>query len=357
MSQSNRISFKGQNIYVGIDVHLKSWSVTILSETSVLKRMSQGADPDALHRFLTSHYPEAEYYSVYEAGFCGFWIHDRLTELGIHSIVVNPADVPTMSSEKLRKTDAVDSKKLAVSLRAKQLKGIYTPDSEALEIRSLIRLKNSITKDMTRQKNRIKSQLRYLGIEIPTEYLEPYSNWSKRFLSWLKQVSMRTPSGRQTLDILIMQFEALRRQKAEMTRKLRLLSHTERFEETLELLMTVPGIGQTTGLALMAEIVDITRFANAEQLAAYVGMIPMCHSSGEHEGVGDITLRKHAILRSNIIEAAWVAIRKDEAMQLCYLNNCKRMVASKAIVKVARKLVNRIYFVLKRPQPYVNAVA
>ena len=200
MEQSNGISFKGQNIYVGIDVHLKRWSVTILSETSVLKRMSQGADPDALHRYLTSHYPEAEYYSVYEAGFCGFWIHDRLTELGVHNIVVNPADVPTMSSEKLRKTDAVDSRKLAVSLRAKQLRGIYTPDSEALEIRSLIRLKNSITKDMTR--------------------------------------------------------------------KLSALSHTERFEETLKLLMTVSGIGQTTGLALMAEIVDVTRFSNAEQLAA-----------------------------------------------------------------------------------------
>lgn len=110
---------------------------------------------------------------MYEAGFCGFWIHDRLTELGIHNIVVNPADVPTLSSEKLRKTDAVDSRKLAVSLQAKQLKGIYTPDSETLEIRSLIRLKNLITKDMTRQKNRIKSQLRCLGIEIPVEYLNP----------------------------------------------------------------------------------------------------------------------------------------------------------------------------------------
>ena len=268
MEQSNRISFKGQNIYVGIDVHLKSWSVTILSETSVLKKMSQGADPDALHKFLTSHYPEAEYYSVYEAGFCGFWIHDRLTELGIHNIVVNPADVPTMSSEKLRKTDAVDSRKLAVSLRAKQLKGIYTPDSESLEIRSLIRLKNSITKDMTRQKNRIKSYLRYLGIEIPAEYLEPYSNWSKRFLNWLKEVEMRTPSGRNSLDILIMQLEALRKQKTEMTRRLRELSHTDRFEATLKLLLSVPGIGPTTGLALMSEIVDITRLSNAEQLAA-----------------------------------------------------------------------------------------
>lgn len=135
------------------------------------------------------------------------------------------------------------------------------------------------------------------------------------------------------------------------------MSQTERFEETPKLLMTVPGIGQTTGLALLAEIVDISRFQNSEQLAAYIGMIPMCHSSGEHEGVGDITLRKHAILRSLVIEAAWVVIRKDEAMQLYFLNNRKRMVPGKAIVKVARKLVNRIYFVLKRHQPYVNGVA
>lgn len=55
---------------------------------------------------------------------------------------------------------------------------------------------------MTRQKNRIKSQLRYLGIEIPAEFLEPHSNWSKRFLNWLKEVEMRTPSGRQTLDTM-----------------------------------------------------------------------------------------------------------------------------------------------------------
>lgn len=213
MEQRNKISFKGQNIYIGLDVHLKSWSVTILSETSVLKKYSQDASPEALHKTLTMSYPDAEYYSVYEAGFCGFWIHDRLTELGIHNIVVNPADVPTMSSEKLRKTDAVDSKKLAVCLRAKQLRGIYTPDAEALEIRSLIRLKNSITKDTTRQKNRIKSQLRYLGIDIPKEYLEPHSNWSKRFIAWLKDVQLKTTSGRQTLDLQIRQLEDLRRQK------------------------------------------------------------------------------------------------------------------------------------------------
>ncbi len=80
-----------------------------------------------MYGFLTRSYPGAEYHSVYEAGFCGFWIHERLTALGIDNIVVNPADVPTKSSEKLRKTDTVDSGKLARSLRANELKGIYTP--------------------------------------------------------------------------------------------------------------------------------------------------------------------------------------------------------------------------------------
>lgn len=357
MEQSNTFSFKGQNIFIGIDVHSKSWSVTILSETSVLKQMRQGPDPEGLHRFLTSHYPEAEYYSVYEAGFCGFWIHDRLTVLGIHNIVVNPADVPTMNSEKLRKTDAVDSKKLAIGLRAKQLKGIYTPDKDAIEIRSLIRLKNSITKDLTRQKNRIKSQLRYLGIDIPEEFARTSANWSKRFVNWIREVELHTPYGRQTLDIQLLQLEDIRKQKAEIMNRLRVLSHQERFEETLKLLMTVPGIGQMTGLSLLAEIIDIARFKSAEQLAAYIGMIPMCHSSGEHDGSGNITLRKHANLRCNVIESAWIAIRSDEALQLCYLNNCKRMPASKAIIKVARKMVNRIYFVLKRHQAYVKATA
>ena len=130
---------------------MKSWSVTVLSETSVLKKFSQNPDPEALYGFLKKSYPEAEYHSVYEAGFCGFWIHERLTALGIDNIVVNPGDVPTKSSEKLRKSDAVDSSKLARSLRANELKGIYTPDSASLEMRSLIRLKNSITKDTTRQ--------------------------------------------------------------------------------------------------------------------------------------------------------------------------------------------------------------
>ena len=342
-----------------------------MSEATQLKRFSQSPDPDALYAHLVRNYPEAEYYSVYEAGFCGFWIHYRLVGLGIHNIVVNPADVPTTTSEKLRKTDAIDSGKLARSLRAGELKGIYVPGSESLEIRSLIRLRDSITKDQTRLKNRIKSHLRYLGTEIPEEFSGPGRCWNRRFVVWLKGAETGTAYGRQTLDFLVRQYEALRGQRLEMLRAVRALSRTERFEKPLENLMTVPGIGQLTGMSLLSEIDDIRRFKRADQLAAFIGMIPMCHSSGissdslpgtyipfsgEREGVGDITVRRSARLRSVLVEASWVAVRQDPALSMAYGSYCKRMAPGKAIIKIARKLVNRIYFVMKRNQPYVKCV-
>ena len=331
--QSNEISFKGQNIYVGIDVHLKSWSVTVLSENSVLKRFVQDPDPGALHKFLTRNYPDAEYHSVYEAGFCGFWIHERLTALGINNIVINPADVPTTAGERIQKTDAVDSAKLARSLRNKELTGIYVPDSTSLEVRSLIRLRSA---------------------EIPVEYCN--RDWPKRFIVWLRELDMKTQSGRQSLDFMLDLLENLRKEKLDMTRALRELSRTEQYEKPLELVMSVPGIGQQVGMALLAEIVDIRRFKSAESLAKYVGLVPMCHGSGEKDGVGDITIRKHAFLRTLIVESSWVAIRQDPALTLAFETYCTRMKPSEAIIKIARKLVNRIYFVMKWQKPYVTSV-
>lgn len=203
LSQRKELNFEGQNIYVGIDVHKKSWSVAVLSESLLLKKFRQDPQPDALHKFLVVNYPGAVYHSVYEAGFCGFWIYYRFTELGFNNIVVNPGDVPTMSKEKLRKTDAVDCHKLARGLRAGDLQGIYVPDAQKLEIRSLIRLRISIVKDSTREKNRIKALLHFYGIRIPEQFDSLQSYWSRRFIKWLQEIELSTEYGRKTLDMHI----------------------------------------------------------------------------------------------------------------------------------------------------------
>ena len=156
---------------------MKSWSVTVLSATSVLKKFSQNPAPEALHGFLTRSLSGSRVSFGVRSGLLR--ILDTRTPDGIGDRQHRGQPRPTYrprAAKKLRKSDAVDSGKLARSLRANELKGIYTPDSVSLEMRSLIRLKNSITKDTTRQKNRIKSQLRCLGIGIPQEFLEPFSN-------------------------------------------------------------------------------------------------------------------------------------------------------------------------------------
>lgn len=355
--QINKLDFKGQNIYVGIDVHLKSWSVAILSENAVLKNFVQDPSPEVLHKFLVKNYPNACYYSVYEAGFCGFWVHEKLTGFGINNIVVNPADVPTMFKEKLQKTDAIDCGKLARGLRSGTLKGIYTPRVETLEIRSLIRVRNSIVKDSTREKNRIKAILHFYGIEIPAQFTQNSTgNWSKSFVAWLRQGKFSTEHGRKALDFYIEKYVHLREVLKQVNRVIRHASRDKAYEESLRLITTIPGIGLTIGMTFLVEIDNIDRFKNTDGLASFIGLVPMCHSSGEKVGVGDITIRRHAMLRCYIIQAAWKAVGQDPAMTLAYEEYRKRMIAQKAIVKIARKLVNRIFYVLKRKQEYVPCI-
>ncbi|MDZ7742428.1 MAG: hypothetical protein U5Q03_13815 [Bacteroidota bacterium] len=98
--QNNKIDFSGQNIYVGIDSHLKSYKVSLYHDDIALKTFSQDPSPDILVKHLRKNYPNANFFCAYEAGYSGFWLQRSLEKLGINCIVVNPADVPTTDKEK-----------------------------------------------------------------------------------------------------------------------------------------------------------------------------------------------------------------------------------------------------------------
>ncbi|VAX25749.1 hypothetical protein MNBD_IGNAVI01-1257, partial [hydrothermal vent metagenome] len=136
MKKNTKLNFAGQKLYVGIDVHKNSWNVTIILNGMQIKRLSMNPEPKELSNYLMKHYPAGEYYSVYEAGFSGFWADRELRSLGINNIVVNPADVPTKSKERRRKTDRIDSGKLARELSVGHLEGIYIPEEKAEALRT-----------------------------------------------------------------------------------------------------------------------------------------------------------------------------------------------------------------------------
>ena len=82
-TQVKKLDFKGQHIFAGIDVHSKSWQVSISAQDIMHKTYNQPPSPETLSKYLRKNFPGANYLCAYEAGFSGFWLHDQLKELGI----------------------------------------------------------------------------------------------------------------------------------------------------------------------------------------------------------------------------------------------------------------------------------
>lgn len=353
-TQTNKLDFKGQNIYTGFDVHLKSWKVTIMTEKLTHKTFSQPPDPNVLHKYLVKNFPGGTYHSAYEAGFCGYWIHNNLKKLGVNSMVVNPADIPTTDKERVQKEDSRDSRKIARSLRSGELRAIHVPSTKTLEDRTLVRTRGMLVKDLARNKNRIKSFLYFHGIEIPESFTN--TRWSKHFINWLENIQMSEQSGKNSLQAIVTASKNLRTSVLEITKQIKQLSQTEGYTEQIALLKTIPGIGLITSMIIMTELETINRFENIDKLCGFIGLIPSTNSSGNNEVVGNVTPRGHTFLRSAIIESAWIAARLDPVLTKSYHDYCRRMEPNKAIIRIARKLVSRIKYVLKNKKTYVCSV-
>ena len=347
--------FSGQNIYVGLDVHDKSWKVNVYSDEFELKSFSQEPDVDQLTRFLQHNYKQANYKLAYEAGFCGYWIQRAFASKGINCSVIHAADVPTSDKERLRKTDKVDSKKIAKGLRNGDLNLVHVPDRELELDRQLLRSRKLLTRDTTRIKNRIKAMLKLQGIAIPPAYKEG-KTWSKKFIEWLKKVDLFTISGNLSMQTQVKELIFLAERKKETDDVIKQLCQSERYGVNAALLQGIPAIGPMTAMILLTEIGDIHRFRRLDELCSYCGIVPNCHSSGEMESVGTLSRRGNSIIKDALIECAWVAVRKDPALLLYYKKQLGQMNAQKAIIKVTRKLLSRIRYVLMNQKEYVIGV-
>lgn len=339
---------------MGLDISKKSWTVTILTEHYEHKTFNQPPVPEVLVRYIHKHFPEANYVCAYEAGLFGFWIYEALKEHGVNCIVVHPADIPTKDKERRNRNDRVDSRKIARNLRNGELIPVYVPTRQNQEDRSLVRMRTQMVKKRTRCKNQIKGLLSFYGIPIPGDLVS--SHWSNRFICWLESLELEYGSGKQALAALLSELRHLRQVICELTREIRQLSGQERYRESVGYLKSVPGIGLTTAMVLLTELGDMNRFKNLDHLASYVGLVPGEDSSGGKEVHTGISRRRNANLRALVIESSWVAVRKDPALLMAFTELCKRMPKNQAIVRIARKLLSRIRYVLKNRECYEPCV-
>ena len=331
----NSVDFQGQKFYVGLDVHKKSWTVTIRSMGIEVAHFTQPPGAAILAAYLKKNFPGGMYFSAYEAGFCGTGIHEQLCKLGIFNILVHAADIPASDKQKKNKTDLHDSRFIAQRLEKNDLKGIYVLTREQQELRSLFRLRESKVRDVTTANNRLKSFMMFYSIALPGE-ISKKDFLSVKALEWLSKLEMACSAGTITLRIHIEELKYQRKQLYQITKLLReQVQATDPL--TYQSLLSVPGIGPVTAMGLIAEIADFTRFNDPDQYSSFLGLCPWENSSGDSIKTKGLQPRCNRHLRPLLIEASWTAIRKSPELFAYYSKHAVRN-SKQAIVKVARRL-------------------
>lgn len=335
-------------LFIGMDIHKRSWSVHLRTDISDHKSMTIPANPEVLYDYVETNFPGYQVQLTYESGCCGFWTARYFINLGWEVIVVNASDVPRVNKQNYQKTDKIDCRNLSKLLQAGLLKGIYIPDESQDLLKSLVRQRANITRQLRACKSEIKALLLYHGIEIPQKFDTP--NWSKKFVLWLKEINWSYQTGKICMESKIKTYEFIYSQYLHIANELRAYCR-KNLKKDYYLLKSIPGIGGYLASAILAEVGNLRRFKNESEFASYVGIVPMIRNSGGTENISGVTPRCRALLRSYIIESAWVALRLDPEMQSYYRKHIGKNSKS-IIVKVARKLLNRMLSVIKNEIPY-----
>jgi len=312
------------------------------------RSMTIPADEEVLWDYVQNNFSDHQVSLTYEAGCCGFSTARFFMEQGWEVLVVNPADVPVSDKQYYQKTDRLDCMNLSRQLKAGHLRGIYVPDLEQDLLKSLLRQRASVTRQLRSIKNQIKGFLLYHGLSLPEEY--DNANWSKAFIKWLKELVWSYPTGKECLESQLRILELIHKENLHLANQLRAYCRSH-YKQDYNLLRSIPGVGGYLASAILAEVGDLRRFANERQFASYIGLVPMMRNSGGSEKMVGVTPRCRSLLRSYLIESAWQAYRLDPQMQAYYRVHIGKNPKS-IIVKIARKMLNRMLSVIKNQKPY-----
>ena len=341
---------KDDEVYIGIDVHKKSHSVAIwLNDTPAIDFVMPAENKKLVK--LLEKLRIAIKMIVYEAGPTGYGLARLLKKASLPVKVIAPSKTPRQSARD-SKTDQLDCRTLAKYAAKGLLRPIAIPTTQQEADRQLTRAREQLISKQTRIKLQIKSFLLQHNIE------EPYGLkcWSKNAVNELKTINLSKPL-RFSLDILLEELHFIQTQIRKTTQQLEETFAKKRHAPKIKVLLTHPGIGPVIARQFTAEIFNPGRFKDKTELAKYVGLSPMIIQSGQSLRNGPVTKTGRPQLRSNLIEAAWIWIRRDPIAYKVYqriLHNTGEK--NKAVTAMARRLAIHLWKMSCDNKPYIAAV-
>ena len=351
--QKDKTLARGKDVYIGIDVHKETWHIAARVDGEEIFYGSAPGDYQPLRKLL-DRFKACRIKVAYEAGPFGFWLHDKLIDDGIDTIVVPPSLIPTESGNRV-KTDKRDSRKLAMLLEKNMLKKVHVLTEEDRADRELVRTRRQLMNHRCDVMRQIKSKLLFYGIKSP--FSNKKDGWSKRYVKWLRELTFEQEAVKVSLESLIDLYEYLTSQVKKISKQVVALSLSDKYSHKLKLLRSVPGIGILIGMELLVELADMERFKTAQQIASYMGLTPSEYSTGDHIHQGRITRCGNKRARTCLVESSWHLIGKDPVMRFKYLKLKNRKGAKKAIIAIARNLIMRIRRIILNDEPYIVGMA
>lgn len=332
--------------YVGLDVSLKSTAICMLDEKG--KRIQEGeveSTPEAIHEFLLKTGLGVEQIGL-ESGNLTHYLKKGLLKMQYRVVVMESRKMAAILATIINKTDKNDARGIAEALRVGHFQECVHRSDDAVEIRSLLHLRQTAIEERTHVITSLRGHLKVYGIKFSKKAGTIFRKKVEQAVKDLR------PRIQRAIESLLNILDVLDREIKVLTREVQAIAVTD---EDVTLLQTVDGVGPITALAFKAEIDNPQRFENSKDAAAYVGLTPSQYSSGEVHRQGGISKKGSKRTRYLLVEAANALLTRCKMwskLKAWGLKLRKKKGNRKATVAVARKLAVIMHRMLMTRKPF-----
>lgn len=354
-------------LFVGMDVHQDTVTFAVLPEGAREPEESRQLPNDLarIRKFFARLSKRGLVRACYEASGCGYVLQRVLTQWGVACEVIAPSLIPQRSGDR-RKTDKRDAAKLARLFRAGELTAIRVPDQAEEQVRSLVRCRETLTREILKSRHYVLKLLLARG-----HVFREGRNWTQKHWDWLRKLDLPGADAL-TLRTYLELLEYKLIQRDTLDREIEEIALTDAYGEPVGRLRCLRGVDTLTAMTLVCEIGDARRFASPRHLMGYLGLTVSETSSGGVERRGGITKAGNARARRVLVEAAWHyrrpprlsrnlrvrqegyppavvahAWRAQKRLHKKFEALVYRMAPAKAVVAVARELVGFVWALLQ----------
>ena len=276
---------------------------------------------------------------------CGHypWFERLLAELGFELWLGDASQIRARAVRR-QKTDRRDAEHLLQLLREERFPRIWVPSLEERDVRQLLAHRHKQVQARTRVKNQLHALALSQGVQRKRKL------WTQAGRAELEQLPL-LPYAAARRQQLLQSLDQLESEIAELNRR---VGEEAACRPAAVKLMSHPGVGAVTALAMVLTLGPAERFESAKQVGSYFGLIPSEHSSGGRQQLGRISKQGSSFMRFLLVEAGQSAARRDAELARFYRRLAARKHRALAKVAVARKLATRLYLMLREDWTYAQ---